>query len=168
MVDIGFSSMLASFILVLIGLSCIAGRLSAFLSDIFKREIIYSIGCLGIIISFLMLNTARDNTNVWNLYTYAILFGFFGGIITPTFASAIANIFGGKSFGTIFGIYIFSAGIGFSFGAWIGGYIFDVSESYQFAIILSIILMAVAGSFFWLSSLGRVRIINRNLSVKLT
>ncbi|MFC2060874.1 MFS transporter, partial [Chloroflexota bacterium] len=50
MVDVGFTAMSASFILLIYGIIGSIGRLFGFVSDIVGREITYSIGCAGIII----------------------------------------------------------------------------------------------------------------------
>jgi len=159
MVDIGFTAMFASLILLLYGIFCMAGRLSGFLSDILGREATYALGCGGVILGFLMLLLARDTSDGWALCIYGICFGFFSGIVSPTFAASAADIFMGKHFGAILGFLNLGYGLGNSLGAWFGGHDFDVSGSYTIAFITAMAMLATAGSFLWLSSPRKIRLV---------
>ena len=157
MVDIGFSAMFASFMLLIFGIFSMAGRFCGFLSDMFGREATYIVGCTGVIIGFLLLLFTRDSSSAWMLYTYAICFGFFSGINSPTYASTAADIFSGGHFGAILGFANIGYGLGNAIGAWLGGYIFDITGSYFFAFALSTVMLGLACTSLLVSSPGKIR-----------
>ena len=82
-------------------------------------------------------------TELWQLYLFAIVFGFGSGSATPLQSPLIAKLFGLKSHGMIFG----STNFGFTLGGAIGpvliGYIFDITGSYKAAFLLCAIIGAV-------------------------
>ena len=163
MVDIGFTAMFASLMLLLYGIFCMGGRLSGFLSDILGREVTYTMGCGGVIISFLLLILAGDTSHAWMLYIYAVCFGFFSGIISPAYAATAADIFIGKHFGAILGAINMGYGFGNSLGAWLGGYIFDTLGSYSLAFAIAIGTMVSASIFIWISSPRKIRLVDGRL-----
>ena len=65
----------------------------------------------------------------------------------PLTSALIAEIFGARYIGTLFGIVFFSHQLGSFIGAWLGGYVFDVTGSYtpiwQIAILLGVISAAL-------------------------
>jgi MFS family permease len=158
MVDIGFTAMFASMMLLLYGLFCMAGRFCGFLSDILGREATYTLGCAGVTASYGMIILARGPSDAWMLYVYAICFGFFSGINSPTYAAAVADIFIGNHFGAILGFINVGFGFGNSIGAWLGGYLFDLTGSYDVAVIASMVMVAAACTFLWMSSPRKIRI----------
>jgi len=159
MVDIGFTAMFASFMLLIYGVASMLGRFCGFASDIMGREITYTLGCGGVILGFLMLILARDSSSAWMLYIYVVGFGFFSGLNTPTYASAAADIFQGAHFGAILGFANIGFGLGTSIGAWLGGYIFDVAGSYTLAFALAILMVAAASTSLWISSPRKIRLV---------
>lgn len=161
MVDVGFTATFASFMLLLFGIAGMAGRLSAFISDIIGREIAYTLASGGIIIGLLLLTVIKDPSSAWMLYIYVFLFGFGSGLAVPTYVSAAADIFHGRHFGAILGIINISFGAGNSLGAWLGGHVFDTFGNYIPAFILAMVMMALASAFLWISSPRKIRAVGR-------
>jgi MFS family permease len=159
-VDIGFTAMFASFLLLLFGILSVAGRLSAFIADITGREVAYTLGCGGIVLGFLML-TLSNSDNAWALYVYAIFFGFFSGLNGPVVIAAGADLFQGKHMGAILGFINLGYGLGNSFGSWFGGYIFDTVGNYIPAFVVAILMMIVATTAMWIASPRKVRAVGR-------
>ena len=77
------------------------------------------------------------------LYAFAAIYGLAHGGFFTIFSPIIAEYFGTKAHGAIFGIVSFFGAIGGSIGPVTAGYIFDVSGAYGPAIWLSI-LMGIA------------------------
>ncbi len=158
-VDIGFTAMFASFLLVIYGVLSMAGRLSAFLADVLGREVAYTIGCSGVIFAFLMLTITSGPPNSWTLYVFAAFFGLFSGLNGPTMVTAVADIFQGRAFGAIFGFTNLGFGLGNAVGRWFGGYIYDSFGNYTPAFITAMIMIALACISMWIASPRRVRVV---------
>ena len=158
LVDLGFTALFASFLLFLYGIWCMGGQLCGFLSDMFGRELIYITGCGGVVLAYIMLIFSGDVSKVWMLYAYATCFGFFSGIISPTYAAAAADIFIGEHFGATLGAINIGYGLGNSLGAWLGGSLFDASGSYMLAFMLAMGMMILAAAFIWVSSPRKIRL----------
>ncbi|MBI2328904.1 MAG: MFS transporter [Chloroflexi bacterium] len=157
MVDIGFTATFAASLFVIFAVMSMIGRFGGLLSDRLGRELTYTIGSLGIVLSILMLILAKDTSDAWMLYVYVICFGLFAGSNAPTYAAATADLFHGRHFGSILGSADTGWGIGATLGPWLGGYIFDTTGSYTTAFIAAIIAISFAGASFWVASPGRVR-----------
>ncbi len=100
-VDIGFTAMFASLLLLIFGIASMVGRLCGFIGDLAGREIAYTIGCGGILLAFVMLSLSRDTSSTWMLYIYAVCFGLFNGLNGPIIITATTDIFQGRHFGAI-------------------------------------------------------------------
>jgi MFS family permease len=81
-------------------------------------------------ISFIWLATARE---AWALYLFTMTFGITQGGMGAAESPLVAEIFGLKSHGFIYGFVGFGFTIGAAIGPWLAGYLFDVMKSYQIA-----------------------------------
>jgi MFS family permease len=135
--DLGMSAMAASTILVVIGLSGVAGRISmGFSGDKFgnRKTMIVCFGLLGL--AFLGLALSRS---IWMLYLFALCYGLFSGIgILVT--AFVAERFGLKALGTITGAVVAANSLGGAIGPTLAGIIFDSTNSYYMAFLLCGIL----------------------------
>ncbi|HJX14066.1 MAG TPA: MFS transporter [Dehalococcoidales bacterium] len=149
-VYLGFSTSFSATMISVIGGASIAGRL---VMGIFTDK---HGGGRGMMLSFLLLalsfgwlQFARD---AWALTLFALVYGFchggFYAIISPT----VAELFGIRFHGSIFGVVVFSGSIGGFLGPLITGRIADTA-SYQTAFLLPLwlavlgfILIAASGS----------------------
>ncbi len=130
-VDVGFTRVFAASIFGLMGVISVFGRIFfGYLSDLMRREIVFTwvqvISAFGI----LALIAMRDNSHPWLLYTYAVCYGLGQGSRALVLSAISADIFQGKHFGAIFGYFTFSIGLGGATGAWLGGFVFDKTHSY--------------------------------------
>lgn len=130
-VDVGFAKVFAASIFGLMGVISIFGRLLfGYLSDVMKREIVFTwvqvISAFGIFALIAM----RNDSQAWLLYTYAACYGLGQGSRALVLSAISADIFQGKHFGAIFGYFTFSIGLGGAAGAWLGGFLFDQTHSY--------------------------------------
>ena len=129
--DIGISAAEAAVILSLMSGSTIASRLLiGRVSDSIGRKKTASACALLVAGAMIWLIWSRD---LWMLYLFGIVFGFFYGGLDPSISTLIGDTFGLRSIGVIMGTLNVSWGVGAAIGAAAGGLIFDVSNSYSMA-----------------------------------
>ena len=128
-VDVGVSSMDAAFILSLLGIANILGRLViGRLSDILGRK------ALGVTCGLLHVTTLlwlMQSRQLWMMYGFAIVFGFLWGGSGTIITSLVADTFGTRNLGAIMGFITAGWAFGAAIGPAAGGFIFDVSGSYS-------------------------------------
>ena len=144
-VDVGYAKVFAASIFGLMGVISIFGRiLFGYLSDVMKRETVFTwvqaISAFGILALLVM----RDNSLPWLLYTYAVCYGLGQGSRALVLSAISADIFHGKHFGAIFGYFTFSIGLGGAMGAWLGGFLFDVTHSYAISFWVSLACLIIS------------------------
>ncbi len=131
----------AVIILAVIGGTSIAGRVvMGVTSDRIgtKRALII---CFTLIsAAFFWILIARE---LWMLYLFAVIFGFshsgIHGLVSPT----VAELFGLRSHGVIFGCVMLGLTLGIATGPVVTGYIFDITSSYQLAFLILAILNVI-------------------------
>jgi len=160
--DAGYSGMFAASIFALYGIVMVLGQLASAVSDWIGRELTVYFAFVLTIIALLALLLVKDATSPWQLYVYAICFGFGGGLYSPTVFVGAADIYHGRCFGAISGLILAGLGVGGAFGPWIGGYIYDVWGSYDFAIYASIASFVLALITFLLATPRKAAIIRRD------
>ena len=89
-------------------------------------------------------------TELWMLYLFAVVYGVAHGGFFTCFSPLIAEFFGIKFHGVLFGITMFSGNLGGALGPVMAGYVFDITGAYAGAIWICI---AVATLGFVLVSL---------------
>jgi MFS family permease len=156
-VDMGRSGEMAAFIFSLAGLVAAAGRLSGFLSDRMGREITFTLVSCLYLLSILALLIFLKNPQAWPLYLHAVAFGFGCGLSSPTVSAGAADLFIGRSFGSILGVSNIAYGVGQGIGAWTGGAIFDFTGSYYWAVWITVPFYALMSISFWLMAPRKVR-----------
>ena len=134
----GISSARAVGIIAFQGAAGIAGRIimGIFADRIGNRQaMILSAGIMMLALFWLLL--AKD---LWMLFLFGVVFGFGHGGIATMESPIVANVFGMRSHGVIFGLVFFCDTLGGAIGPFLAGYIFDVTSSYKFAFLLCAIL----------------------------
>jgi len=129
--DAGISSTTAAGILSTIGGISMAGRfvIGIAIDRIGNRHSM--IICLILFISALLwLQMARE---LWMLYLFAVFYGFAHGGLLTVVSPIVAEYFGLRSHGVLFGIVFFSSTVGGAIGPVIAGHIFDITGSYSLA-----------------------------------
>ena len=76
---------------------------------------------------------------------FGVLFGILWLATIPPTNGIVAQIFGTKYLGTLFGIVFFSHQVGSFLGAYLGGYFFDTYGNYDYAWYMSVLLSIFAG-----------------------
>jgi MFS family permease len=140
----GLPDWTAAAILALIGFFNIFGTIGmGFLASKYSKKILLSILYFSrgvILVLFLFLPSS-----IFTALTFGVLFGILWLATIPPTNGIVAQIFGTKYIGTLFGIVFFSHQVGSFFGAYLGGYFFDNYGSYDYAWYLSILLSLFAG-----------------------
>ena len=72
---------------------------------------------------------------LWMLYLFAFVYGMASGGMGSCIAALIADTFGLRNIGAIFGVFDLGWGIGAAIGPAIGGIVFDFTESYSVAFL---------------------------------
>jgi len=127
-VDMGISPMDAAFILSLMGLATIPGRVVVGrLSDIMGRK---ALGVACVLIQFGAILWLMWSRQLWMFNAFAIAYGFLWGASGTIITAIIGDIFGTRSLGPIMGIMSGGWALGAAAGPAIGGYVFDVSGDY--------------------------------------
>jgi MFS family permease len=157
-VDHGMNALLASYVVGLIGIMSLGGKiLWGGLSDKIGREITYTIGigCSTLSMILLILFSAFPLPAM--MYFFSPFFAL-GYAVTATHPPLItADIFGGHAFGRIFGSLMIFIGLGGAFGAWFTGFIFDLTGGYVPAFVFLILCALFACFNIWSAAPRKIR-----------
>jgi MFS family permease len=79
----------------------------------------------------------------WMLFAMAGIFGFAFGGCAVSHSPLVAELFGLRSHGLIFGVFSISVSAGAAIGPLMTGYIFDVNHSYQMAFLVCAVISVI-------------------------
>jgi MFS family permease len=102
-----------------------------------KRVMIF---CFFLLIAGLLW--LQISTELWMLYLFAVVYGVAHGGYFTSFSPIVAEFFGIKSHGTLFGIAMFSGTFGGALGPVMAGYVFDITGGYGGAIWICTLISA--------------------------
>jgi len=150
MIGFGISEMTTATIIGISGAAYVVGVLViSNLSDRIgrKKPLIISLLVMGLMMLWLM--RAREP---WEFYVFTVIIGFsWGGL--GLFSAIIADWFGLKFLGSIYGMLDASWGIGAGISPLLAAYIFDATGSYQLSIIMgAVVIFITAGLALLLKS----------------
>lgn len=140
--DLGMSQTAAATLLSVIGGSSIAGRLAiGQLADVIggRNALSLCIGGLILALAGLTLITAP-----WALFVIVALYGFSHGALFVVVSPTVAEYFGMRDHGAIFGTVLFSGTVGASVGPILAGMLFDRTGSYFWAFVTLLGLACIA------------------------
>jgi MFS family permease len=147
-VDMGIAPMDAAFILSVIGLANIPGRLiSGKLSDAVGTK---AVGVSCALIQFGAMLWLMGSSQLWMLYAFAAAYGFLWGGSATVITVLTADIFGMRSLGAIMGMMSGGWAIGAAVGPAIGGHLFDMSGHYSMAFAVGATALFAAACFMGL------------------
>jgi MFS family permease len=130
--ELNISPTRAASVLSTIGGVSMAGRfVSGFAIDRIgsKKVMIF---CFFLLIAVLLW--LQIATELWMLYLFAVVYGVAHGGFFTSFSPIVAEFFGIKSHGALFGITMFFAMFGGALGPVVAGYVFDITGAYAGAI----------------------------------
>ena len=141
--DHNLPPMLAATAIGMIGFFNILGTLaSGWLGGKYRQKYVLSYFYLAraiIIAGFLVFPVTQTSVLI-----FASLIGFLWLGTVPLTSGLVAQVFGPRYLGTLFGIVFFSHQIGGFLGAWLGGYVFDVTGSYDQVWLIAVALGVLA------------------------
>ena len=152
-VESGFSPLLAASILGLTGgLSSFGNTIFGTLSDRIGRKGALTFGAFIAFSGMLFFMSLNHYPTRLSLYLFTVLYGVGQGSYTPIYASSMADLYTGPSFGKIMATISISYGLGGALSSYIGGYLFDISGSY-FLPFLCLMFTICLGAFgIWMAS----------------
>ena len=158
LVEVGFTASEAAWALGAVSLVGIPGQIAlGHLSDRIGREIVWTIGCLGFVLTSLALLLLRDVPSLGLMYLMVVVQGLLGYGLTSVVGAIPAELFEGKHYGSIFGTLMLGAIAGGALGPWATGALHDATGSYVAAWWISIAFAAVSAFAIWRASPGKVR-----------
>jgi MFS family permease len=153
LVDMGYGLPLASLIFGMFGvMRATGGLIWGPLSDRIGRAacvvLICSISIVGLALLWLTFLVPAESfvLRIALLSGYLLTFGIGFNGMSPVYASAVADKFAGKNFGTILGFLDLGFGLGSALGPWWAGWMFDRYGSYG-GVILGVALAVVLTGF---------------------
>jgi len=146
--DIGVSPTRAAGILSTIGGVSMAGRfISGLVIDLIGSKRLMLFCFILLIAALLWLQIAKT---LWMLLIFAAIYGVAHGGFYTAFSPIVAEFFGIKSHGALFGIAMFNGNFGGAIGPFLTGYIFDITAGYAPAIWICTLIAALAFVLIWL------------------
>jgi MFS family permease len=160
LVEIGFSPMLAAWSLGLVALVGVPGQiLLGGLSDRYGRESMWALSCSGFAVCYLALLMLAAWPNQPLLWLMVLSQGTLGYAFTSMMGPIVAEIFEGKSFGSIFGLLMTSLIIGGAIGPFLTGVLYDATGTYTIAFVLGFLFSVLCAVGVWFASPGKVRMV---------
>jgi MFS family permease len=132
--ELGISAIHAANLLAFMGGLGILGKvILGRTGDLFGSRQTLILGFIFMSAALIWLVPART---AWMLFSIAGMFGFAYGGCAVSHSPLIAELFGLRSHGLIFGVFGISVMVGGALGPLLAGYLFDVTNSYQMAFLL--------------------------------
>lgn len=148
-VDMGIDRVTAAGAVSVLCAFSIPGRLGfGRLGDVMdKRYVMMMAASLQVAAFAVLLKT----TNLAMLYVYSALVGFGIGGLTPILPGLVADYFGRRQFGAVYGALEMVTMLGIMIGPIYGGWIFDTTKSYYLAFLSGIIITLLAVGLVYLA-----------------
>ena len=158
LVEIGFSPMLAAWSLGLVAMVGIPGQiLLGGLSDRYGREPLWAASCAGFAICYAALLAMAAAPSQPLLYLMVLSQGGLGYAFTAIMGPIVAEIFEGKSFGSIFSLLMTSLIGGGAIGPFVTGVLYDRTGTYHIAFAIGLVLSIVCAVAVYIAAPGKVR-----------
>ena len=84
------------------------------------------------------------SSSVWMFYAFGCAYGFGYGGSVPQIGALVADLFGTKHGGAIYGIVAMAGAAGGTIGPVMGGYLFDITGQYTIAFLIAAALTLIA------------------------
>jgi MFS family permease len=159
-VDEGLRPLFASYIVGLVGIVSIGGKIFwGALSDRIGREITYTTVISCFICGVLSLMIFSFHPVPFIPYLYALLFGmgYAGTAVLPPLITA--DFFGGRAYGKIFGTIFILNSIGAASGTWVGGFLHDRAGNYLAFLLVVIACAFLACINIWIAAPRKIRLV---------
>ncbi len=131
--DVGIAEVTAATIISVIGGGSIVSKVSlGFVMDRLGNKPVTIMIAALMLAAFIIIQLSDT---LWVLYVFAVIFAFGYGGFAAIQSPYLAELFGLKYHGTIFGFTMFIIGLG-ALGPFIAGKIFDATSSYRLAFVM--------------------------------
>lgn len=145
--DLGMTTETATLILSVLGAASIVGRLLVgHLIDRFGAKLVLC-GCLAALLTALLV-LRLSSSPIW-LFPVALIYGVGHGGLFTAISPSVAEYFGMKAHGSIFGTVVFFGTISGSAGPIIAGMLFDRFATYDLAFTILAVLVAAGMLLAW-------------------
>ncbi|MBM3491452.1 MAG: MFS transporter [Alphaproteobacteria bacterium] len=162
LIEVGFDPTQAAWALGLVSLIAIPGQIGlGHLSDRIGREWVWSMACLGFVLSYLLLLAMRHWPGEALLYAMIGCQGALGYGMTSVMAAIAAEIFQGRNYGRILGALMLAMIAGGAVGPWLSGLLRDASGSYDLAFVVAIVGCGISAGAIWLAGPRHIRPVGR-------
>ncbi len=146
--DSGIATSVAAWALSLIGLFNVVGSLGCgILGDRFSKKYLLSLLYLARAVAIVVFLTMPLGTV--SVLVFASVMGLLWLGTVPLTSGLVAQIFGARHMGTLFGIVFLSHQLGSFLGIWLGGLLFDATGSYAPVWWTAVVLGLVAAILHW-------------------
>jgi MFS family permease len=160
LIEIGHAPMYAAWALGFVSLIAVPGQIAmGHLSDRIGREWVWAMGNAGFVVTYLLLIMMRDAPGATLLWAMVFVQGFVGYGLTSAMGAAIAEVFQGRHFGTVFGTLMGIGITGGALGPWLAGALHDASGTYAPVFWLAIGCSVVSAATFALAGPRQVRLV---------
>ena len=141
-IGLGMSPSRATSVLIIIGITGIAGGLiSGRLADVLGMKPVLLTSFVLMFLASLSIIIAAE---AWVIFLFAFLFGIAYGTFETMQSQIIVELFGLNSVGTIFGAALSISTIGYTLGPIVAGHLFDITNSYQIAFSICALMALVS------------------------
>ncbi len=162
LLSIGIAPTLAAWALGFVSLAGIPGQIAlGALSDRIGREPVWTIGCLGFVLTYALLIALSATPHPALLVAMILAQGVLGYGITSVFGPVVAEVFDGPHFGTIFGTMMIGAMSGAAAGPFIHGLLHDITGSDLPGFLLGILASLASIAAIWIAAPRHVRRVGR-------
>jgi MFS family permease len=157
-VDKGLEALSASYIVGLVGVTSIGGKiLWGALSDRIGREVTYTLGIFCAVVGILFLLGFHFRPVRPLSYGYIVFFGL-GYAVTAALPPVItADFFEGRRYGGIFGTLMILNGVGGAAGNWFAGFMYDLQKDYLLTFVVMIGCVLVTVYTVWRAAPRKIR-----------
>ncbi|MCA1787197.1 MAG: MFS transporter, partial [Desulfobacteraceae bacterium] len=140
--DMGIPPHRAAGVLAAIGAVSMLGRFaSGMLIDRTGSKTIMVISFVLLLFALTWLTLADT---LWKLYAFAMVYGIAHGGFFTAISPIVAELFGIRSHGSLFGIVVFSGTTGGALGPFVTGFLFDMFQNYAAAFLVLIAITCIA------------------------
>ena len=155
--DAGFTVQAAANVFSFYGVGIIIGYMFAYVSDKVGRERIIVPGCIVAAVGTALLFAIHGPALVWLGAVCMFLCGLGIGASVTTFFATVADLFGGRHYGSIMGFVTFGFSLGGAFSPWFVGHLNDITGSYSIALAMVIGALVLAALLVVLAAPRKLR-----------